>query len=162
MARPCKYCAKPNLALDKALVNGAVYPTAIAFKVPPASAANHRRHLMARAVSPETSGRPPPPVMRDLPPGASQLEQAQATVEWLDKRVLWATQHDPKDVSKLVAQKISAQRLLRSLSGGDLSEAQVCKHPAFAKVMGVVRMVLEKHPKARAELFEALEKVQNG
>ena len=82
-------------------------------------------------------------------------ENALATLRRL--RALLASARDPREVARLSAQITSASRLLARLSGQlEVTEAQVLRSAAWAKLVKVVRGVLEAFPGAAAALEKAM------
>lgn len=101
----------------------------------------------------------------ELPADASPLDRAAATCAWLRARIRHAesTGAETRELALLGSQLNTANRLHARLSGAlDITEAQIVRSAPWAKIMVVMRDVLRKHPKALAEVAQAVEELAEG
>jgi hypothetical protein len=125
---------------------------------------NHVRKIeAARAVA--AANGPRPPTYPKLPDTATPLERSAATCEWLRLQIdhAVATNAAQKEMTQLIGQLTNANRLHARLSGAlDITESQIVRSAPWARIMVVLRDALKKHPKALAEVTEAIEALAEG
>lgn len=166
--RKCEVCECPErAAIDIALTTGT---TPAARKLFPRYTtsqlhAHKSKHITLAAVKGIVSSAPKPPTYPKLPDSATPLERSAATCEWLRLQIdhAVAVNTAQKEMTQLIGQLTNANRHHARLSGAlDITEAQIVRSAPWARIMVVLRDALKKHPKALAEVTEAIEDLADG
>jgi hypothetical protein len=127
---------------------------------------NHKaKHLTYARAKELVAAAPKAPLYPKLPDTATPLERSAATCEWLRLQIdhAVATNVGQKEMTQLIGQLTNANRLHARLSGAlDITESQIVRSAPWARLMVVMRDALKKHPKALAEVTEAIEALAEG
>ena len=130
------------------------------------SLARHRAHIGVMVVVGEPPAAPPPDVPGSPPAStaADVVTRVLCEVEELLKLAREDKDASYSDRAAVLGKAIQAAGLLGKLRGeaASLSEATICRHPAFGRVLDALTSALDPYPEAMAAVATVLERIERG
>jgi hypothetical protein len=165
MAGPCQICRSiKRLKVENDFAGGKFTAKEIAARSGFALHAIylHKKH-MAKRGGPEIAAKPVgvltlvPPAPA-LPADATDLQKVDADIKWLEdrRRGLEGKTAPEKEIAALTGQLLTARRLRAKIAGGEITPGQYARSAHFHRIWDRVAGVLEKHPKALADVVKAV------